>query len=412
MRLPAGFHAFSVVSKTYRLYARALLPWHARTRKMMHSKSFTYRRHWPCVLVLPLLLGCSEEVGHPNGAGGTSGGAEDAGADASVPGTPLTVDVPETGRVFIDLAKPSVISPAMGGDSTDWHMAMGGNDVFTNSGPSGPGNGSAFGPLDPIEYFGLGEPIVPFVTPDTTGGAFIDWWKYDNTAHVIWSRFHIYGIKDKDRYWKVQVLSFYGEQQGAPVSALYSVRFAELTASGAGPTQTLTNIDATAGGPSPPDTMPSDCLDLQSGTLMSLTPPDALKSTAWHLCFRRSEIAVNGDAGGPRGVLAVDLDADKTASETLDEVKQKTADSELPRFDSIDYAALSAPGLNYKGDRIVTAFSDMWIDEKANPRAPKDAAWYVIGPDGTSKFVLRFESFEGATALTPGKVTMRVKALP
>lgn len=378
---------------------------------MTQSDLFAHRRYWPVFLSLSLLLGCSEEVGHPNGTASTTGGAQDAGADASIPGSELLVDVPETGRVFIDLSKPAVISPSNGGNGTDWHLAMGGNDVFTNSGPSGPGDGSAFGPLDSIEFYGVGEPVVPFVTPDTTGGAFLDWWKYDNTEHVIWSRYHIYGVKDKDRYWKVQIISFYGEQQGAPVSALYSIRFAEVTSNGAGPLQTLSNIDATAGGPSPPDTMPSDCLDLEGAKLVPLTPPDALKSTAWHLCFRRSEIAVNGDAGGPRGVLAVDLDADKTKGETLDEVKQKTADSELARFNAVDYATLSAPGLVYRGDRIVTAFSDMWMQQDANPKAPKDAAWYVIGPDGTSKFLLRFEAFEGSNALTPGKVTMRVKSV-
>ncbi len=178
---------------------------------------------------------------------------------------------------------------------------------------------------------------------------------------------------------------------------------------GVGPTTTLVDIDGTAGGPSPLDTTPSDCLALDTGKLLSLTPAEALTSTAWHLCFRRAIINVNGDYGGPKGASAVDMDAAQTESETLDSVKAKTAASELARFDAVDYAALTAPGLVYQGDHIVTAFTDLWTLPGSSPPALRDAAWLVIGPDGTSNYVIVFNKFEGATAKTPGRVTMHVK---
>jgi hypothetical protein len=364
-------------------------------------------RAWSIVSFAAILLaGCSEEVGS---AGAPAGGA--SGSVSGNEGTELTVDVPESGRVYIDLAAAKVITPANEGDSTDWHLALSGYDVLTNSGPSGPGDGSAFGPLDPIDFLGDVAPPVPFLAPDTTGGAFIDWWKYDNTEHVIWSRYHVYGVRDGARLWKVQILSFYGEEQGSPVSALYQARFGEVLDTGLGPITTLTHIDGTAGGPSPPATAPSDCLDLDGGKLIPLTPPEAIVSKAWHLCFRRSEIAVNGEYGGPRGVLAADIDADKTSGETLEQVKAKSADTELARFEGIDDAALTAAGITYRGDRIVTAFTDQWVEKGSDPPAPSDAAWFVVGPDNTSKFLLRFDRFEGATAKSPGKVTMRVKTV-
>lgn len=356
-----------------------------------------------------LLAGCSEEVGGASTTGASSGTT--TGTPGINEGTELRFDVPETERVHIALAKPEVVTPADGATSLDWDLAMTGYDVLTNSGPSGAGNGSGFGPLDPIEFLGDVVPVVPFLAPDATGGAFLDWWKYDNGAHVIWSRYHIYGIKDGSKLWKVQILSFYGDEQGSPVSALYQIRYAEVLEGGSGPTQTLTKIDGTAGGPSPPETAPSDCLDLGSGAIIPLTPPEAQASTAWHICFRRSEIFVNGEVGGPKGVLAVDIDAAKTAGESLDEVKVKTADSELPRFESIDWAALTAPDLVYRGDRIVTTFTDLWLEPGADPPAPKDVAWLVVGADGVTKFLLRFDAFEGATAKSPGKVTMRVKTV-
>lgn len=380
-------------------------------RRLKGTKMLDSRRLALTAAITTLLFaGCDESVGKPSGAAGDPGGTGGAGGKSTA-GTELVVEVPETGRVYVDLSEAAVVTPADGSASTEWDLALSGYDVLTNSGPSGPGNGSAFGPLDSVEIQADTIPAVPFLTPDTTGGAFLDWWKYDNTEHVIWSRYHIYGIKDGDRLWKLQVLTFYGEQQGAPVSALYQVRYAEVKSGSIGPITTLTNIDGTAGGASPLDSTPSDCLDLASGTLIPLTPAEALASKDWHLCFRRSVVSVNGEFGGPRGVLAVDMDAAKTAGETLEAVKERTAASELPRFESIDYAALTSPELSYRGDLIVTAFTDLWVLPGSGPRELRDAAWLVVGADGKSNFVIVFDKFEGATAKTPGKVTMRVKAV-
>jgi hypothetical protein len=365
-----------------------------------------------------LFAGCSEEVGDASTSSTSSASPTGGAAGGTTTGTPglnegteLSFEVPEADRVYIDLAKPEVVTPADGESSLDWDLALTGYDVLTNSGPSGPGGGSGFGPLDPIEFLGDVVPVVPFLSPDATGGAFLDWWKYDNAAHVIWSRYHVYGIKDGTRLWKVQILSFYGDEQGTPVSALYQIRYAEVFEGSAGPVQTLTKIDGTAGGPSPSETTPSDCLDLASGALIPLTPAEAQASTAWHLCFRRSEIFVNGEVGGPKGVLAVDIDAKKTAGESLAEVKTRSAESELPRFESIDWATLTAPDLVYRGDRIVTTFTDLWLEPGASPPAPKDVAWLVVGADGKTNFLLRFDRFEGPTDKSPGKVTMRVKTV-
>lgn len=366
------------------------------------------RAFFALVFAAPLLAGCSEEVGGTTT--GSPGGTTTGGPQVNE-GTELSFDVPETARVYVDLAEPAVIAPADGEASLDWDLALTGYDVLTNSGPSGPGDGSGFGPLDPIEFLGSVVPVVPFLAPDATGGAFLDWWKYDNTEHVIWSRYHVYGVKDGARLWKVQILSFYGEQQGAPTSGLYQARFAEVFEGSVGPVTTLTKIDGTAGGPSPPPTAKSDCLNLDSGALIPLTPGEAQASTAWHLCFRRSEIFVNGEEGGPKGALAVDIDAKQTAGESLAEVKAKTAETELARFEGIDHATLTAPDLVYRGDRIVTTFTDLWLEPGADPPAPKDVAWLVVGANGTSNFLLRFDRFEGATAKSPGKVTMRVKTV-
>jgi hypothetical protein len=354
-------------------------------------------------LALALMLGgCTEEVGGTGGEGG----------DVLGGGTPLVVDVPDGGpRMYIDLDKPEVVEVADPYMSYTWDLAIEGWELFTSSGPSGPGDGGAFGPLD-LETFVAGErPSVPFIIDDEAGGAFVRWWAYDGEVHVIYSRFHVYGVRDaQNRLFKVQIITFYGEVQGAPVSAIYQLRWAEVTASGSGPTQTITDLDATAGGVDTPPDAPSGCLDLATGDRLMLTPQQAIESSAWHLCLRRDNISVNGELGGPGGVAGVDVDAaHMTTEETVEQVKQFTAESELPRFDATDQAALEDPALVYRGDRIVSAFGTRWYDAGKTPREPRPVSWMVVSADGEGIFLLAFEKFEGATDTTPGRVHMRIK---
>jgi hypothetical protein len=340
----------------------------------------------------------------------TPGG--DAGPDADTfnVGDELRVTVPESGRVFVKLGPPAVANVADPQTSKDWDIAFEGLDVFTNSGPSGAsGQGSAFGPLDPVVFL---DDVAPDGIPlfrDTTGGAFVRWWFYDGTAHALYSRMHVFGIKDGSRLFKVQVLGYYGDRSGAPVSGLYTIRYAEVLPNGSGPTTELAGLDGTAGGPSGAADAPSECIDLGTGARAMLSPTAALASTAWHLCFRRQDISVNGEKGGPRGVGAADVFADQTPNETLAQVQTRTADSEKPKFDGVDAAALA--NLTFRGDRVVSAFSDLWLERGVSPPAPRKMAWYVIGADGKRKYLIGFSRFENPTAKSPGTVVMRVKSV-
>ena len=314
-------------------------------------------------------------------------------------------------RTFVSLASPAVVTPGDPATSTEWDLAFEGLDVYTNSGPSGSGDGSAFGPHPAAAFLSDVAPEGPFVFEDETGGAFVDWYDYDGANHTLWNRYHVYGIKDQGRTFKVQVLGYYAEVQGAPVSAMYSVRYAEVTSGGSGNTVELTQIDGTAGGSSAPADVASECLDLTTGQKHLHTPDEARAASDWSLCFRRAAITVNGELGGPRGVSAVDLDGDKTDGETLADVQAKTAASEKAHFDAVGAAQLANPALVYRGDRVVSAFSDHWITANSNPPVPEPATWLVVGADGVARFLVTFDGFEGATSDGPGTVKLRVKSV-
>jgi hypothetical protein len=211
-------------------------------------------------------------------------------------------------------------------------------------------------------------------------------------------------VKDGDKQYKVQILSYYGERDGAPVSGLFRMRWAQVSPT-AGGTQELVNIDGTATAAD----AANECVDLGTGQKTALTPADALASSAWHLCFRRQNISVNGELGGPRNVGAVDLDAEKVVTEKLPEILDKTPESEQARFDAIN--AQSFDGQSFRGDRVVSAFSGLWLKKGVSPPAPEQVAWLVIGADGKSKYLIGFARFEGATDTNPGTIVMRVKAV-
>ena len=87
------------------------------------------------------------------------------------------------------------VRPSAGRD-----LAFEGYDVFTNSGPSGGGAARAFGTLSTAVFLDDVSPQVPFESSDATGGAFLRWWFYDGSDHVLYSRFHTYGVKDGAKF--------------------------------------------------------------------------------------------------------------------------------------------------------------------------------------------------------------------
>src|SRR5687768_4328310 len=338
-------------------------------------------------------VGCaSSKVEAPDGSGGSSDAGQ-GGNGASQPGEGVVELSVEPDRLtFVELSAPAVVEvQGDGSASLAWDLALRGHEVFTNGGISGPGNGAGFGPLSPPTFLSDTAPDVPILLKDRAGGAFVDWYDYGGDEHQLFSRYHVYGVRDGERYFKVQILSYYGERLGAPVSALYRVRYAEVLAGEAGETQEIAGLDATAGNDAADDSQASACLNLDTQSIRELTPAQAADDDEWHLCFRREAIAVNGGLSGPRGVEAVDLHADLTAQETVQEVQARSADSELPVFEEVDYATLSADGLSLTTDGVVTAFAQRWLEPASDPLALSDTVWLVLAADGASKYLMKFE---------------------
>jgi hypothetical protein len=376
-------------------------------------KTVTYALVLCTTIGVCALAACSDSAGSKalaNSSGGTI--TSDAGAEAGAinfnSGDELDVPVPDGKRVYVKLtAPPAIINVTTPTTDTTWDIAFEGTDLYTNSGPSGGGAAQAFGPLDAIAFIDDTAPDVPFLTSDQTGGAFIRWWFYSGPPdHALFSRFHTYGVKDGNTLYKVQVETYYGKRDNASVSALYKIRYTQI---GQPASKEVVDLDGTAGGPSATGDLPVDCLDLGTGVRTQLTAAQSRTSSAWHLCFRRENISVNGEIGGPRGITAIDFDAAKTATEQLADVETRTVDTQQAAYDAINDQ--SFVGQTLRGDRVVSAFTGLWITNGSNPVAPSQMAWLVVGGDGKSRYLLGFSRFDGATATNVGTAVMRVKAV-
>src|SRR5687768_10422812 len=71
----------------------------------------------------------------------------------------IEVEVSAERRTFVDLDVPEVIEVDDPDASLDWDLAFQGFEITTNGGVSGPGAGSAFGPLPEYYFFFPNEPI-------------------------------------------------------------------------------------------------------------------------------------------------------------------------------------------------------------------------------------------------------------
>lgn len=361
------------------------------------------------VAVLALVLGAcgsdpltskEQSCGEPPSRCGPSGASD------------LLVPVSADRPTFVSLGVPAVVTVSDAASSSDWDLMFQGYDVFTNGGISGPGLGSAFGPL-PASVFAFPDEAVdvPFLIEDRAEGAFLRWYAYDGGTHTIYSRLHVYGVRSRGVLYKLQVLSYYTEVAGAPVGARYRLRVAAVDAQGSGPTRELGDIDGTVDAGSGDPDAPSGCVTLSTETFALLTPGELRASTDWDLCFRRDAVSVNGELGGPGDVTAVDLQQGE--NEPLADVKAVTSAAATERFDAVDEAALTAPSLEYRGDHLSSAFSSKWADLDVDPPVPvTSSGWLVVAADGQSRYLVGFDAFDGATADAPGSVELFVHPSP
>jgi hypothetical protein len=371
--------------------------------------------YWHFALAL-MVFACARDHELAKGAkrvldasAGQAGEVDAAGVtdwQPTLPGEPLQFNVAPDQDTFVSLERGAVVENARR-DSLDWDLAFSGYEIYSNGGASGPGKAAEFGPSQDLDLLFDAPPRVPF-RADAAVGALSYWYTFsDNT---IYSRAHVYGVKDGTRFWKVQFLSYYSDADAGPVAGVYSLRYQELTPGRESEIVESDDLDATVGGLNSSQDLKGACIDFASGQVVALTSAEAHASKSWHLCLRRTEAFINSGYSGPGQVMAVDLDRGR--QESAASILRETQSSMLDRFQAVDYAALSDAELEYAGDdQVRSVFGSGWVDAPGPDASPlPESSWLVRAADGTHYYGLLFSALEGPSRATPGTISMRIKA--
>ena len=154
--------------------------------------------------------------------------------------TTVSLDV-GMGKVYFDFSSGNQVFPMDPANSTDWDLMFHGYEILQNSGPNGIGECGAFqayGELsDPTDIDELttvpaGAPFFPDFVSSVFNGSLTDdsklWYDYDPQTHTLTSKGHVYVIDVGGAVYKMQIVSYYADVGGAPVSAHYTFIWKEL----------------------------------------------------------------------------------------------------------------------------------------------------------------------------------------
>ena len=145
-----------------------------------------------------------------------------------------TADVSEGKEVYFNLTSGEQVAPADLSTSTDWDLHFSGYVIRLNGGISGPGQGGAFPAYQTEQTFeDIAEAMGFGYFADKSGSAFSsdtgEWYSYDSTTHFLSTRNHVYVIDTGAGFYKMQLLSYYREVEGSPVSGFITFRWRPLT---------------------------------------------------------------------------------------------------------------------------------------------------------------------------------------
>ncbi len=129
--------------------------------------------------------------------------------------------------------------------------------------------------------------------------------------------------------------------------------------------------------------------------------PSAHESAAWDIAFNGTNVTLNGGVAGPGDVSGACIC--QNAAATDDAVLAMTPASELPAFDAVT----SVPGGTvWWSDVLTPAIAGWFTGIGAAAVADSTKNWLVRLSDSSSYAVVRVQSLSGATATSPGTVTL------
>ncbi len=156
------------------------------------------------------------------------------GTDLTGAARSATVDVSGGQEMYFNLSSGEPVALADPSTSLDWDLHFSGYVIRLNGGISGPGQGGAFPAYQTDQTFeDIAEAMGFGYFADKSGSAFSsdtgEWYSYDSNTHFLSTRNHVYVIDTGEGLYKMQLISYYREVEGSPVSGFITFRWRPLT---------------------------------------------------------------------------------------------------------------------------------------------------------------------------------------
>lgn len=139
-----------------------------------------------------------------------------------------------------------------------------------------------------------------------------------------------------------------------------------------------------------------------------VTPtPSAGESTAWDVAFNATNVMLNGGAAGPGGATGACVCQNATATDA--QVLAMTAESERADYDAV--TAVPA-GATFVPEALTPAVSGWFTGSGAGAAADPSKVWLVRLADSVTVAKVHVAALQGATAASPGRVTLEYAVQP
>lgn len=146
----------------------------------------------------------------------------------------ITFDGSSGGPVYVDFSAGATTTPTDPRNSTDWDLAFVNYEIHQNATVFGIGACGAYevwqDQADPTSFdetqVAPTQPQAYFA--DQFGSVMSEWYNYDGNTHTLTSKNHVYVIRDGGHHYKLQIIAYYADINGTPVSGWYTFRWLAL----------------------------------------------------------------------------------------------------------------------------------------------------------------------------------------
>lgn len=224
------------------------------------------------------------------------------------------LDFSEKKEVYFSLTEGKIIECEK--DSDKWDLKFSGWQILTNGGISGDHAGGGIA-MKADHYDDISTVNIPgMALTDNYGSVFDNWYDADMVnSFSLSSKGFVYLVKKNDKVYKTTVISYYGEIQGSPISAIYTIKIADMN----DPENIITidGIDATAGGTQ--GTGDGAYYSFTDG-LLKITDEEAKNSVDWDMKFKRYNINLNSGVSGTGNITGFKMSSTDFESVTSDDI--------------------------------------------------------------------------------------------